>query len=457
MNRLFWKILGGVWLVLVITAVGSGYVVHSYHQSQSSHTAPDKFMTNMVATVIQHEGELGIKRLFAECSHSHCPPIFIFSDKGHEVMGRNVPPELQAQLAHQATQLSTAPDGHIYRIVDIGIPPDFLFRGPNFAPPPPEGISAPPRNDHPAPPSAMDIPPFPAIHIIIALLTSLLFSGAFAWYLTRPLLHLRKASRQLAEGILETRVLPFLGGRRDEIAELGKDFDYMATRLQSLVGAQTQLLHDVSHELRSPVTRMRLAIGLAQQQPEKFNAALERIEQEGERLDVLLGKILTLSRLDAGFHGGKSTFNLTELLVETVQDADFEARTSGKRVEFAANGDVFVSGYPDLIHRVLENVIRNGVKYTAGASTVTVSMHNENDQAHITVSDQGPGVPADELTDIFTPFFRSHSTSGKADGYGLGLAIAKRAIDVHGGNIVILNQSTGGLQVDISLPKTSAQ
>lgn len=445
MNRLFWKILGGVWLVLVLTAVGSGYVVHWYHQaeeqnhSQTSRRSPGKLMTRMVATVIRHEGEAGVKELLADCATHHCPPIFVFDDKGHEVMGRDAPPELQNPREQTAAQIVAAPDGRTFKVIDTG-PGGFPGESPGFG--------------HPPPPGPAGLPPFPAIHIIIALITSLLFSGAFAWYVTRPLLHLRNASKRLSEGQLATRVLPLLGGRRDEIAALGKDFDYMAARLQTLVGAQTQLLHDVSHELRSPLTRLRLAIGLAQQQPEKFEAAIERIEKEGERLDVLLGKILTLSRLDAGFHGEKSVLNLTELLAETVQDADFEARSHGKRVTFAGNGDTFISGHPELIHRVLENIIRNGVKYTADNSTVSVSVHAAGGQVHVIVSDQGPGIPAEELDDIFTPFFRSRSTAGKTDGYGLGLAIAKHAIDAHGGNILIRNQAAGGLLVDISLPNT---
>lgn len=452
MNRLFWKILLGFHLSLLLTALGAGYVVHWYHQGEAQPgQRPGNFMTGVLAAVIQHEGAEGAKKLLEQCRYSHCPPLFVYAPDGKELLGRD-----EAQPVDDvpgATQQVTAPDGKIFRVVDVGRGPHQRFDrepppdgfGPGFGPP---LHASPPDRQH----GLFSLPPFPFIHLVVGFLVSLLFSGAMAWYVTRPLSHLRKASHQLAEGKLATRVQPMLGSRRDEIAALGKDFDYMAERLQVLVGAQTQLLHDVSHELRTPLTRLRLAIGIARQQPEKFEVATERIERESERLDMLLGEILTLSRLDSGFHGEKTRFNLTELLVETVQDADFEARALGKAVAYLANGDVWVDGYPALIHRVLENIVRNAIKYTAEGSTVNVGMRCEAGRAHVAVSDHGPGIPDDDLKQIYKPFFRSRATAAKVEGYGLGLAIVKRAVEAHGGDILIRNQASGGLLVEISIP-----
>ncbi|MGA7801157.1 MAG: ATP-binding protein, partial [Gammaproteobacteria bacterium] len=273
-----------------------------------------------------------------------------------------------------------------------------------------------------------------------------------AWYLTGPLRHLGVATRRLAAGDLGARVTPALGRRRDEIADLGHDFDRMAERLEALVAAQNRLLSDVSHELRSPLARLRVAVELARQQPAETPKALDRIEREAGRLDTLVGQVLTLSRLEAGVDRSLEDYlDVAELLEEIVADADFEARARGRHVTLSVTGEAVVRARGELLHRALENVLRNGVRHTPEGSTVEVCMEAAQDTVAVSVCDRGPGVPEHYLGALFDPFVRADG-GDDGRGYGLGLAIARRAIEVHGGTIAACLRKGGGLCVDISLP-----
>jgi two-component system OmpR family sensor kinase len=288
--------------------------------------------------------------------------------------------------------------------------------------------------------------------IVIGIATSLAFSVLLAWYLTRPIRNLRWAFDAAAAGKLETRVSPRMGRRRDEIADLGRDFDRMALQLQKLVSAQRRLLHDVSHELRSPLARLQAAIGLARQNPAKLDASLERIEREASRLDHMVGEVLTLARLESGTAARpKERVDLGYLTANIAEDARFEAEAAGRKLDFTVEGDAIVMGDADLLHRAIENVVRNAVKFTREGTTIDVKLRTTKSSAILTVSDAGPGITTAELTKVFDPFYRGEAANG-APGFGLGLAIAHRAIDAHGGAIRAANAPGGGLQVEIELP-----
>jgi two-component system OmpR family sensor kinase len=243
-----------------------------------------------------------------------------------------------------------------------------------------------------------------------------------------------------------------MGRRRDEIADLGRDFDRMAQQLQTLVSAQTRLLHDLSHELRSPLARLHAAAGLLRQDPDNLPRSLDRIEQETDRLDALVGEVLDLARLEGGTSPAPmARLDLAELVSSIVEDARFEAHAAGRDVSFHLHAAPIVSGRADLLHRAIENVVRNAVKYTPAGTGVDITLRATAASATLTVDDHGPGVPSDELTRIFEPFYQTDSAR-RPDGFGLGLAIAQRAINLHGGSIRATNQSTGGLRVEIELP-----
>ncbi len=294
----------------------------------------------------------------------------------------------------------------------------------------------------------------PLVPVISGALAILVTAVMLAWYLARPLQHLSWALRRVAEGRLDTRVEALMSGQRDEIADLAQDFDRMATRLQQLTEAREALLHDISHELRSPVTRMQVAIGLLHQDIEQMPVAVERIERECKRLDALVEEVLTLHRLEAGrVNIDRGRVDIVELLHAIAEDADFEARAASRSVTIDAPGQFVADMNGELIYRAFENVIRNAVKFTASGTTVEIlaRMSDDGTLLETVVQDRGPGVPANMLEAIFEPFTRVEG-SESVHGTGLGLAIARRTLAMHGGHIAATLREGGGLMVTLSLP-----
>lgn len=293
--------------------------------------------------------------------------------------------------------------------------------------------------------------PWQQIPLIIGTLMSALFSGYMAYYLAWPLAYLRRAMSDVAQGRFETRVKPAMGKRRDEIVDLAEDCDRMANQLKVLVQAQQHLLHDISHELRSPLTRMQAAIGLLRQDAARLEM-LERIEHESERMDTLIEALLTLARLQGRPESiEREPVDIVELLAMIVEDAQFEAGIKGCRVHLQACPPFIACVSGELLYRCFENVIRNAVRYTRPGTTVRVSaqVNREKNRLSVCISDQGPGVERDRLHSIFQPFERG--VGDAIVGFGLGLAIAARAVQLHGGNIEARNEPGGGLTVEVNL------
>lgn len=299
------------------------------------------------------------------------------------------------------------------------------------------------------------VPLLPLLPVFSAILGSLIFSAIMAWYLSKPIRSLRSAFESVAGGDLEVRPGSVMGERRDELADLSREFDVMVQRLRTLMGGQKRLLHDVSHELRSPLARLQMAIGLARQQPDKIDASLERIERESVRMDKLVGELLTLSKLEAGaLKPAMDEMSVEELLLDLLDDARFEAAAHEVKFECVGNKAVTIRGDAVLLHSAIENVLRNAIKQTVAGSTVILEVNPEaaSGALRILVLDRGPGVLEEELDAIFGAFFRGSSAAGKMDGHGLGLAIAQRVVAAHGGSIVASNRQGGGLIVEIRLP-----
>jgi len=316
----------------------------------------------------------------------------------------------------------------------------------------------------------MGLPPGPHVFItprgvpfnglIIGVITSGLVCYVLSWYLTKPIWRLRTATRQLAAGDLKVRTGVHAGRRRDEIAGLMRDFDAMAERLETLLKAQSRLLNDVSHELRSPLARLNVALGLARQRASvESSDMLDRIELEASRLNELIGRILTLARLEDGEQLVSQTpVPLGELVASITEDAEFEAQARHCHVRATvAEGDWMVRGNASLLHSAVENVVRNAIRYTQEGSAVDVQLEGEGraglDEAVLRVSDSGPGVPTDALEKLFEPFYRLDEARGRqTGGVGLGLAITERAVRFHGGKVKAFNREGGGLTVEIRLP-----
>ena len=290
--------------------------------------------------------------------------------------------------------------------------------------------------------------------LLLAIIISGLVCAMLARYLTRPITRLRTAAQKIAAGDLKARAGNG-SAQLDEVGQLVKDFDYMAERLEILIGAQQRLISDVSHELRSPLTRLKLALDLARSDsPHGMSPAMDRIEREAERLSSLVGMLLTLSRLEAGDTQPESSMvHLPDLLAEIAADAEIEAHSRHCSIELDRMPECWIEGNEELLRSAFENVVRNAIRYTEPGTAVSVGATCDDHEVHVVVRDHGPGVPESELDKVFKPFYRvDTSRERRTGGVGLGLAIAERAIKLHNGKISAGNVKQGGFQIEISLP-----
>lgn len=404
---------------------------------------------NEAVNAYEEGGQKQLRKYFENLDAKEHVRGFLFDEKGNEVSGRQVPDWAVRVAAGGSRQphdgfLFPAPpvqrdsrassDGaHRYTLV-LGTPPGpRVFIGPR-------GV--------------------PSTGLIIGVITSGLVCYLLAWYLTKPIMRLRTATRRLAAGDLSARTGARASWGRDEVAGLMRDFDAMAERIETLLKAQSRLLNDISHELRSPLARLNVALGLARQRAGVDSAdMLDRIELEASRLNELIGRILTLARLEDGEQLVPHTpVSLRELVESVVEDAEFEAQARHCHVHASiADGEWQVSGNASLLHSAVENVVRNAIRYTQEGTSVEVDLRGEQRpgaaEAVLRVSDSGPGVPPDALAKLFEPFYRLDEARGRmTGGVGLGLAITERAVRFHGGKVSASNRHPSGLQVEIRLP-----
>ncbi|AYM77007.1 HAMP domain-containing protein [Janthinobacterium agaricidamnosum] len=490
MGRLFWKFFLCIMLAQVTATIGIGGTFWLKNRAAQQERAldidtspPAQMIIEAASATLEAGGSQALRQFLSKLERMR---VFAVDARGHELMGRAVHPAMLAKAramleqsqAHPVVRTVTGSDGQRYllflpsserfRNAEAGAARDTLnavtLSGPRAmgaGPRPHEAGTAPPRGEFGrGPPPRMDTPYRTFIPLGAAIAASLLFSFLLAWYFARPIRDLRQAFEAASHGNLAPR-FHASGKRGDELTDLGRDFDRMTGRLRSLMDSQTRLLHDVSHELRSPLARLQAAIGLAHQQPEKMAASMQRIERESERMDKLIGELLTLSRLEAGAgqtgagHMHSEDVSIADLVHDIVDDARYEARARQLNVELAGDAampDASVTGQPELLARAVENVVRNAVKHSPDGGTVEVELSRMSDWLRIAVLDRGPGVAGADLARIFEPFFRASNTQHSTDGHGLGLAIARHVINAHGGRIGASLRSGGGLCVEMLLP-----
>jgi signal transduction histidine kinase len=283
----------------------------------------------------------------------------------------------------------------------------------------------------------------------LVLLAVLALCYLLARYLTSPLRALKAALERFGQGDFSARTG---STRHDELGELARTFDRMAERIQNLVAAERRLLLDISHELRSPLARLGVAIELARS-GENRDAALDRIQKEADRLNLLVGGLLQSTRAEVDPNSLRAQrVRLDELLTDIVNDCSIEAAARGGSLDLEVQGPVTVTGDPELLRRAAENVIRNAIRYTPPQSAVEVRLTCDKQTAHVQVRDYGPGVPEEALTRIFQPFYRVEGDRNReSGGVGLGLAIAQRAVELHKGRLQASNAHPG-LRIEIDLP-----
>ncbi len=292
--------------------------------------------------------------------------------------------------------------------------------------------------------------------LLLAILVSAVVSYLLARAISRPVSRFREATVAIAAGNFDTRVAESVGKRRDEIGHLARDFDSMADELQRAWKQQTELARNVSHELRSPLARLRVALELARREAGDL-PEFSKIDRETERLDKMIGQILSYAKIESRQGGETTTIQLDELLHSIVEDARYECRSSGidgVTVELQIEGPIEIRGFSAALSSAFENVLRNALRHSPANHPVTVVLRRENAAAVIEVCDQGSGVDESELDSLFEPFFRSNSALREhgSGGTGLGLAIARRAVQKNHGNIAASNIDEGGLRVVIRLP-----
>jgi two-component system, OmpR family, sensor kinase len=443
MGRLFWKFLLAFWTSL-ITVVALVSIVFLVLRSMNVEPLPSmtrlraEFMVRTISALLEDGDVSAASSVMRGWQNDHvAPQVYAVDAAGHDLLGRALPTEVSDEVRKRAA--SDAPAG-LSRSVESALGSTFdVVVGP-------EDVRA-----------AGGLPPGPAgppvfAPLITAAVISLLASGLLAWSFAKPIRNLRWALHAVAAGHLDTRVQPLMGTRRDEIADLGADFDRMADRLQLLMAAQRQLLHDVSHELRSPLARMQAAIGLARQQPDRAAELMDRVERETGRLDRLVGELLTLARLEAGIEdAARERVDVVDLIVAVADDARFEAQSSHRDLHLKVDGTFIVDANAEVLARAFENVIRNAVKYTAKCTTVEVEVAAETERLVLHVRDRGPGIPGEEFETMFKPF--RQFGGNRAQGAGLGLAIARRAVSAHGGVVVPSAREGGGLVMSIELTR----
>jgi two-component system, OmpR family, sensor histidine kinase CpxA len=448
MRSLFLKIFLSYWVAQALFLVLAILITMAVRERGET-AVWDAQQANVLGKAIQlyeQGGGADLRRYFDDIRESQHVRAFLLDDHGKDVSGRELPYWAESLAKGVAPprrdfwqsvtpspfrhQAMVAGSGHRYTLVAF-LPPGGPFG--------PGGV--------------------PGLSILIGIISSGLVCYLLARYLTAPVVRLRAATRRLAAGDLTARAGGLTARRRDEMAQLVRDFDTMAERLEESVNAQARLLNDISHELRSPLARLNVASALAHQRAgAEAYSALERIDLEADRLNDLIGGLLTIARLESGNDSRqKSPIFLGEMIEEIVADADFEGQSRNCGAKSVIKDDCLVRGVPALLHSAIENVVRNATRYTQEGTNALVSLergHGESGpEAVIRIVDSGPGVPEDSLDKLFRPFYRIDDARGrKTGGAGLGLAITERAVRLHGGTVKASNRPEGGLQVEIRLP-----
>ena len=449
MHSLYWRIFRSFWLAIVLILVGTVTVaVSAAIQRRDELPWVQRGQLFAQAAVAFESGGPDALRdwldgLTADPAFSR---TFVVGPNGRDMLNRPLPHHLLVPLEGRTKQgqktvrsgaiapmggalVLVSPDGSTYHVI-VG-----------------------PLHEHPLLFGELELPAVAAATLAIALAVSTVICFFLTRHLVGPIDRLRQATREMAAGNLSVRMLPRLKGRQDDLALLAADFDTMAERVQTLLESKQQLLRDVSHELRSPLTRLQLALSLARREDGGVERQLTRIACEADRLELLIARTLKLVRLErpASIVQGIPV-DVGQLLQVIAQDVAIEAEARSCTVSVHVAAGLEVAGDPELLRSAFENVIRNAVRYGPSGSAVVVTA-GRKEWIEVTVRDQGPGVPEKDLKLIFEPFYRVDAARDRAGGgEGLGLAIAARAIAVHGGSIEAHNVPEGGLEVAMRLP-----
>jgi two-component system sensor histidine kinase CpxA len=473
-RTLFAKFLLWFWLALAVM-LGAEMALETSSLEAGLRMHPEKasgpfvFYAGLARETLERGGMPGLDSLLTRFEGGGTLQTFCLDRAGLETRGRPLPRVAReaglAALRSGGGMLTESPQGFFigYPLGRHGGVEIALVLHPT-RPRPGSSAGEPPGPQRDGPRWAPFLPEDLGVRAVAMLVLGGLGCYLLARYITAPVTRLRQATRRLAEGDLSARVGSEGRRRRDELADLGRDFDRMAARIEALVSAQQRLIVDISHELRSPLARMNVALGLLRQRSgDNAQGMIARLETEADRLNRLIGDLLTLSRAEAGDLAPDSgPVDLGELAAGIAEDAHFEAAARRCEVRLARRDRVMVTGVPALLRSAIENVVRNAVRHTPEGTAVEIAIERRAGkgapEAVVEVCDHGPGLPEDQLERIFEPFYRAEDARERdSGGTGLGLAIARRAVLQHGGSIGAAKAAGGGLVVTIRLPARGPQ
>jgi two-component system, OmpR family, sensor kinase len=450
MHSLFLRIFVLFWVAMALIVGGSIAITFTVaareYESPESQRRPN---VALQASEVLAKGGIPALKQWLEKNKNSIPDrdLFVIGPDGQDILGRSLsegaarrleffnresgqPPPRNFRPQRTAPQI-VGPDGASYTVLLVPRRPSIF--------------------------GALSLPGISLTILCIALAVSAVASWWLAQHLSAPIRRIQEGARALATENLDVRVSAGLEGRKDELAVLARDFDAMADQLKSNRSAITQLLRDISHELRSPLARMRVAVGLARQPPADLPRQLDRLEREIERLDALISQVLKLARLhgtDAPYE--REAFDVEEVIEEVVRDANFEGAVKNCTVEQKGAANSTAHGNRELLRSAVENVLRNAVRYSPPGAAVEVNVERTAAGLSILIRDRGPGVPAGDLERIFEPFYRvAESRDRDSGGEGIGLAITSQVMKAHGGTARAGNRSGGGLEVRLSLPQAA--
>jgi two-component system sensor histidine kinase CpxA len=450
-RRLFWKIFLPFWaaqaLLLGALYLRVHYRITSEHPwwiQPERHEMPT--LAELAAQRFEQQGQGGLDHLLDNLSLPRRSRFWLFDASGRELSGRPMPDH----ILRDAVAADKNPEG-LYRSYEANVLASRVStsRGQYLL-----------IAELTPPPLSERIPGDLLWTLKLGTIFSAIICLIIAHYLTKPIERMRDATHELARGNLDIRAGENLGNRQDEIADLVRDFDTMAGELRNQIQSERNLLSGVSHELRSPIARIRLALALARNgDDDEQLEMLDRIEQDTIQLDSMLERILTVARLESGQQQPKvEDLSLNEIVDDVLQDANFEAAATGAAITYHEDAQIKLKGDAGLLRSAIENVVRNAIFYSGQGGKIEVRLEKTNGSAVISVRDNGPGVPENALPLLFKPFYRVDDSRGtNTGGMGLGLAIVKNAVAVHGGTVCAKNVSPHGLEVELRLPAAPTQ
>lgn len=448
MGKLFWRIFLGLWFGSALLMVGTAFLFAITIERRLPENIADsleRFGTAAARAVLAAH-ESGSRRetfeLLADMERFHGLRMYFIGEDGKDILGRQLPsippalrnsrgrtpnpsgsPEERASNRSLTIPMATRTGGRYQAVIIFGRPPGpplhFLLKRLRWP-------------------------------VFVSILLAGIISAVAARYLVNPISKLQSAAQRLASGEMDYRIGTALDSRRDEFTVLGKDFDRMADQIGQLLASQRQLMLDLSHELRSPLARIKVALELARSEP-KPDELIDRMDRDADRMDALIGELLLLARLESPApSANEHRLDMSELVSSIVEDARLESFGSGHFIRALIAPGLTTFGDRELLSRAIENVLRNALKHTPDGGDIEFEASGNAGGILIKVIDTGEGVSEELVDQLFKPFARGE---GSRTGIGLGLAITRAAIVRHGGTVVINNrQGRSGLEVRLHLP-----